>query len=142
MNYKPRPRPVTIAGYKIYLPETAEYLQLFDRTTGASAAESMQKDGGTLYAVGTGKTFHALGMRIIVAGTTGGNIVIYSGDTEDALTTALHTFDVPKIDLMIYDIPFSSNNLKSLMVWSAGKFIVIKPSSTTIKFLEIYGYEI
>ncbi len=141
VNYRKFEHLVTIGNITFHIPNTVELMRLHDRTDGSAAADSMNEHGGTnLFAVDAGKRFQIIGVKMYVEGVAGGTLVIYQGDTEDALTLAKITLTIPKLDLMIHEIPFVDND-ETLITIAAGKFVVIKPSAS-LTWTEIYGYQI
>ncbi len=137
-NYKPFHTSFNIGGQTIPIPELATVKLLTDRTNLSSAADSATDLADNLvYSVPTGKTFHLIGMRLVMGADITSNILLYEGATENAETTLKSTILLPSLadwghnyEWYFIDVTFA-----------AGTFIVLKPTAS-VEYTWFLGYEI
>ncbi len=133
-NYKQRPfNIISLGGITIQLDKSFTIKSLNEPVANSNAPDSFRDISNVTYVVPSGKTFHMVGVRIIIGQATGGSLVIYQGDTEDAITTQKISVTLPSsIGVFEYSI---------LPTFAAGKYITIDPSGTVIENIECLGYE-
>ncbi len=135
MNYKGKIQSITVAGLKTYIPSTSSVKQLHESTAGSSSADAMLKTtNNVVYSVTAGKTFALIGVIIGNDGVGGGTLAIWEGATEDAVTSLKWTLPVPTM----INTKWEFNGLKT---FASGKFITVVPSTTTVDFITMIGYE-
>ncbi len=135
MNYKGRARTtIKISGFEESVPAAASIKHLTEQVALATAADGMQFENG-IYQVTAGKTFHIIGVMVHVNSTGGGNVLLSSGDTENAETASIITLPLPSGRAGVTEFQVT----KTL---AASKFLTIKPSAAVVDYIEIIGYEL
>ncbi len=135
MNYKGKTNSIFVAGTRTYIPSTSIIKHLMENTGGSSSADAMLTvNANAPYVVTAGKTFALIGVIIGNDGTGGGTLAIWEGATEDAVTTLKWTLQVPS---MIN----SKWEFSGVKTFASGKYITIVPSTTTVDFVTMIGYE-
>ncbi len=124
----------TWAGIHYYLPSTYNRRLLQEPVAQSSAADGMFTLDNSIYQVPTGKNFLGRGIKIWNQ-IAGGTVAISSGDTENAETALVYTQQLPTVANV------SGIEVDCSFTIAAGKFVTIKPSSTTLDFIQIMGFE-
>ncbi len=107
---------------------------LFDRVANATTADGFLKHKtGTIYSVTAAKTFTACGLAVYLDTTTAGDLVISTGDTEDAETATVFNCQLIGVVGWLY-IPVN-------FTIAAGKFITYNLSGAGVEMIELVGYE-
>ncbi len=135
VNYKVQShKRIIIDTLEITVPSNAKIVVLHEPTAASASADAMRDDAdGAAYVVTSGKTFTCLGVLTDGDGNAG-NVVISSGDTEDAETaTVMTVYNWTSLNEQWHILPFTI---------ASAKFITINPSSTQIKYMKMLGYEL
>ncbi len=136
-NYKSTKRTITVGGVTTFVPDGAIIKTLQDPVLVSNAPDSMIDDNATLYQVPAGKQYFMVGIKVWGEVATGGGTVnMYSGDTEDAITTqanVIYLTTTPTTESQEYYTTYT---------FLATKFIIVDPSTTNVKHLQVLGYEL
>ncbi len=136
MNYKDTLRSINFGGVVTPLPEKAVIVVLTEQTQRSTAADAMQLNS-SVYSVTSGKTFRCLGIHLVSDNNGGpGDVVISSGDTEDAETSTITTVQIPTTVARVVINTAIDFELLS------GKFLTINPSTARVDFIYMVGYKI
>ncbi len=110
--------------------ENREIFVLYFAHRALGAPKSMLQYDGTIYVVQSGKTFVARACRVLA--NAAGEIKLYAGDTDDAITT----------ERWILDAQVGWNEFTTVFSIAAGKRLTSDPSGTgMVDYIEIVGFE-
>ncbi len=139
-NYK-EPHKWILAGHYGYATLNGDSIKyLFEQTDKSSAADSFfDVITNAVYVVPAGFKFQPLMYVVYVAvpPNASGTIAIHEGATENVQTTAKNTIPIPFVPENRIEMP--SENYATI---AAGKYLVYKPTSAQVHFIECYGVEI
>ncbi len=124
-----------IAGYKHNLRSYETAMCLYDDTNQNGAADSATRPSSSYsaYQVPSENSWVCLGIRIHVNAFGIGNLKVYAGDTENALTTLKLTLNIPAVlGTYEYLTPFGI---------AGGQYLVIDPSNAGVDFVDFIGYQ-
>ncbi len=137
-NYK-HDRTITANGVKIKIDTHWLIRDLQDDTAGATAADTMYRNGA-VYLVPSGKLFRLVLVKVMWGATAAGNLKIYGGVTEDAVTTLKATIESCRVVNCVTEhfmdvgyAPIDGTVNQYIVILSSGANIVLN--------VQIVGYE-
>ncbi len=138
VNYKGQVRSIVVGGYERSIPAQAKVIQLHEQVDGSSAADGMfDTSDGIIYSVPAGKTLVILGVTLHgKAAAALDVVVISSGDTENAETASLVSIQIPIGNAITEFV------LDGSITFASAKFVTINPSTTTLDYITMIGYEL
>ncbi len=141
-NYKPHiTESITINGCKIWVPNTARILSLYDQTDGSNTADTFQTLNGSTpvdYQVPAGKNFILVGI-IMQHNATAANLKIYSAEAANGIDEVIWGMFTPNFAgrLELYNHDHSTTNDVE-----GGNYLTLKPSTAGLETVQAIGYEI
>ncbi len=135
-NYKSAAqRKIRVLALETPVPINANVQHLQDIVAGSNAADGLLNiETNAIYSVAAAREFVILGIGLISVAGAVENVVVSTGDTENAETATILTLQLP-----------SSTGIQEWYsvrkILAAGKFLTYNPSGTGLNQIDVVGYE-